>query len=592
MLRSIANVRLCCWNILADAYAHRQLRSSPITISPIEEWNHRFSLIKSYIIQSSADILCLQEVDHFEDSFKPFLTLNNYECIYYQRKERKDGCLIAYKPALFTLNKVDFIEFDDIADIVGASYAKKNYIKRNVGIIAHFTCKNTEVQSSLQSLVRVASDFIVSNCHIYWNPHKPEVKLAQVQYYLDRLIAFIKKNNLLYTTTSTYSNSNTSNTHSVQCIPIIAAGDYNSLPTSDLTQYLTDNKGFAYSRAQSLLSTKHYSPSTKFLCDHSLSRLCRWMRILGLVAHIMYIYYVLTRLYMYLHVYLLIIYNKVCNKAYYSYYYLPTTACHSYYLLSYHCTGIDTAIQSTDGSKNYVDTLKEEIQGLLTPSTTSDILLTTADNTDITKDADSTINELTITTTTSATSAPIESSTDPTTTASEATQPLVPPSTPTNYQPKYSKASLYDAMFKRAKDEGRIILTTSKQMIERANCPPSLLVPSGKLNNLELVLAEICRTFSLTLNPNQFLTVCGKCGGEITECNVNDIIERDRSLDAMSQNSDSSLIGRKIRFLPRDRPVYACVECFQVGILPLVSPLFPLISRLISVYLPLNFLLI
>ena len=46
MLRSIANVRLCCWNILADAYAHRQLRSSPITMSPIEEWNHRFSLIK------------------------------------------------------------------------------------------------------------------------------------------------------------------------------------------------------------------------------------------------------------------------------------------------------------------------------------------------------------------------------------------------------------------------------------------------------------------------------------------------------------------------------------------------------------------
>ena len=110
-------------------------------------------------------------------------------------------------------------------------------------------------------------------------------------------------------------------------------------------------------------------------------------------------------------------------------------------------------------------------------------------------------------------------------------------------------------------------------MIERANCPPSLLVPSGKLNNLELVLAEICRTFSLTLNPNQFLTVCGKCGGEITQCDVNDIIERDRSLDAMSQNSDSSLIGRKIRFLPRDRPVYACVECFQVRHLTFTFPL-------------------
>ena len=255
-------------------------------------------------------------------------------------------------------------------------------------------------------------------------------------------------------------------------------------------------------------------------------------------------------------------------------------------MLSY--IGIDTAIQSTDGSKNYADTLKEEIQGLLTPSTASDLLHTTTDNTGDTCNMVTTTSELTITTATTTIATTIESSADPTIT-SEAAQPIVPPSTPTNYQPKYSKASLYDAMFKRAKDEGRIILTTSKQMIERANCPPSLLVPSGKLNNLELVLAEICRTFSLTLNPNQFLTVCGKCGGEITQCDVNDIIGRDRSLDAMSQNSDSSLIGRKIRFLPRDRPVYACVECFQVGILLLISPL---ICSYIRLNLPLFFVLI
>jgi hypothetical protein len=87
-----------------------------------------------------------------------------------------------------------------------------------------------------------------------------------------------------------------------------------------------------------------------------------------------------------------------------------------------------------------------------------------------------------------------------------------------------------------------VILTTSRQMRERANCPQSMLIPSSRLNKLELALIDICRTYKLQLNPGlftrwslrtvlqqfnlvvteKFLSVCGKCGGEIESCDADD----------------------------------------------------------------------
>jgi uncharacterized protein with PIN domain len=63
-----------------------------------------------------------------------------------------------------------------------------------------------------------------------------------------------------------------------------------------------------------------------------------------------------------------------------------------------------------------------------------------------------------------------------------------------------------------------VIVTTSLSMRERALCPPSCLVST----NTEEALIDICKEYGLNLTQERFLTVCGKCGGEIEACSHTD----------------------------------------------------------------------
>ena len=78
------------------------------------------------------------------------------------------------------------------------------------------------------------------------------------------------------------------------------------------------------------------------------------------------------------------------------------------------------------------------------------------------------------------------------------------------------------------------------------------------------------RRFSLTLDPDKFLTVCGKCGGEIELYDVKEMQERistgnvleDETLAAMATKLLD--VTNKVQSgLPTDRPLFACVECLQ-----------------------------
>lgn len=100
-----------------------------------------------------------------------------------------------------------------------------------------------------------------------------------------------------------------------------------------------------------------------------------------------------------------------------------------------------------------------------------------------------------------------------------------------------------NAFFQRARAEKRVILTTSKTLLQRAACPPAYYVHPGKL---EEAIVEIYKEFGLVLAKERFLTVCGKCGGEIVE----------------TSPSDPRLEGKS---LPTDRQVFICTVCGQVS---------------------------
>ena len=98
------------------------------------------------------------------------------------------------------------------------------------------------------------------------------------------------------------------------------------------------------------------------------------------------------------------------------------------------------------------------------------------------------------------------------------------------------------SLFESANEENRILLTSSRRMLALSKCPRSFYVSNSI--SLEQVLLEICRVHQVVLDPGKFLTVCGKCNGEIVECEAD----------------DKRITGIVV---PKDKQIYICVDCAQ-----------------------------
>ena len=133
----------------------------------------------------------------------------------------------------------------------------------------------------LDSSLSDAKEILVSTCHLNWNPNLPEVKLGQVQYILKRLELF-QQNNLLRKTEN-------------KPLPTILCGDFNSFPGSEVYNLISGHINNEKARniissltkqreqsGSSYIMRRLYGPKTRFLCDPTLSRLSRWMRVLGI----------------------------------------------------------------------------------------------------------------------------------------------------------------------------------------------------------------------------------------------------------------------------------------------------------------------
>lgn len=353
-------LRCASWNVLADCYAPPS--------SPLFSWEERREVIRDSFrkLTPPVDLLMLQEADHNADFYEPMLTAQGYESLYLQRPGRKDGLLVGYRPDKMRLIKSEEVNFDDLAVTVRKGRPPKRdpfFERANVGLICRF-----------QSTIDPAVQFIVSNCHLYWNPARPEVKLAQARYLLQKIRNANEEDNL----------------------PIICGGDFNALPHSDVYDLITD----ASTQQQIEAAASFPRQEPKFLVDINLSKLARWMRVLG----------------------------------------------------------IDCLIESKE----------------------SQVL-------------------------------------------------------------RSGKKGDFSMLFAQARSQNRVILTSSRQMRERASCPQSMLLNTS---SLESELTRICDEFGIEIREARFLTVCGKCGGQIESVSID----------------DARLSGK---FLPADRPIFCCSSCLQ-----------------------------
>jgi len=82
----------------------------------------------------SSDIICLQEVDHYEDFYRAELSYLGYDLVYQQKNKRKDGCVIGVKKELFERISTKTMDLDK-----GHKYEHKSeFIRGNIVLIATY----------------------------------------------------------------------------------------------------------------------------------------------------------------------------------------------------------------------------------------------------------------------------------------------------------------------------------------------------------------------------------------------------------------------------------------------------------------------
>lgn len=183
------------YNVLADFY-HSMRKVKKLC----SEFNYRFPQLKKEIREAECDILLLQEVDHWESHYKPFLTGIGYALRRVQKRHHRDSIVIGFRATMFDILDEAVVDFDDLA-LAGQSL----HVKHNKALVVVLKHKQS-------------SDIVVcSSTQLYFNPNMDYLKFAQTFYLYKRISKIVLK---------------TAKSRSLDWrkICIILGGDFNSLP--------------------------------------------------------------------------------------------------------------------------------------------------------------------------------------------------------------------------------------------------------------------------------------------------------------------------------------------------------------------------
>ncbi|CAJ2674964.1 unnamed protein product [Trifolium pratense] len=200
--------KVLSYNILADYLAMDHWRKLYYHIpSYMLNWQWRKSKIIFELGLWSADIMCFQEVDRF-DELAEDLKVKGYRGIWKMRTGNPvDGCAIFWRTSRFNLLYEESIEFNRFG------------LRDNVAQICvlEFINQNGSLPPSLTGSRKV----VVCNTHVLYNPNRGEIKLGQVRILLDKARAV----------SQLWNNS-----------PVIICGDFNCTPKSPLYNYIAEQK--------------------------------------------------------------------------------------------------------------------------------------------------------------------------------------------------------------------------------------------------------------------------------------------------------------------------------------------------------------
>ncbi|MED6204682.1 Carbon catabolite repressor protein 4 5 [Stylosanthes scabra] len=207
-------VTIVSYNILGVDNASKHLDLYANTPRSFLEWERRKRLIFEEINTYNASVLCFQEVDHFNDLDNLFQN-NGFKGVYKARTgEAHDGCALFWKDKLFTLLHQEDIEFQRFG------------LRNNVAQLCVLEARDDKPEPETSALTTVTSStqrkrFVIGNIHVLFNPNRGDIKLGQVRLLLDKA----------YKLSEEWGS-----------IPVIIAGDLNSLPQSAIYEFLASSK--------------------------------------------------------------------------------------------------------------------------------------------------------------------------------------------------------------------------------------------------------------------------------------------------------------------------------------------------------------
>lgn len=291
------SVSVATWNVLAQSYAFSHAGVDPRALS----WEHRSGLLlRALEAAARPSIVCLQEVDKFEEHFRDGLHAMGYECRYTARsgllgsgvhcpaspaewaarnrskRSKTDGVLIAWQRDQFALageeaHAVHRVDYDDLAfatselatvraaEAAAASSASSTS-SSSAGASAGITPPDSRMlrhNVGMAVFLRplgasaAARPLLVANTHLYWNPLHEDVKLKQMQYLMARIRTECARRlreeegtiDTLASALQCASMSGGTGSSEAACpvsaFPFLLAGDFNSTPLSSVYHYVT-----------------------------------------------------------------------------------------------------------------------------------------------------------------------------------------------------------------------------------------------------------------------------------------------------------------------------------------------------------------
>lgn len=242
-------IRVCTWNVLADAYAFGQNHCDRSTL----RFERRLERALSILERLDADVLFLQEVDQLE-AWTAGLAKLGYECVSCERSGgAPDACVTAFRRE-WTCCECRRVHYDDLVpatDRLGGRYRR-----HNVGLVVRF------------------DTFVAANTHLHWDPARTDVKLAQMRAFLKAVEAVARGR------------------------PVIAGGDFNSTPAGPAVKLAVAGCARIQAHHGSALlgrapptprdadtplecEEERWSRNIRIVVDFNLNRLCRWLRLVG-----------------------------------------------------------------------------------------------------------------------------------------------------------------------------------------------------------------------------------------------------------------------------------------------------------------------